>query len=491
MKFGDYPKVSSFAGVPGFKAYLSSLNLTLPCDDHVITGPDAPLAKPIDVLGRIIRNRFAVNPMEGWDGLPDGRPSDNTRRRWQHFGASGAKFIWGGEAVAVRHDGKANPLQLCLTPDTQRDIADLRTILLAAHHAPEAENPPGDLVIGLQLTHSGRFCRPNDKIRLEPKILYHHPILDRKFGTSPDHPVMTDGEIGQLIEDFVIAAKRVHNMGFDFVDLKHCHGYLGHEFLSAVNRPGRYGGSLENRTRFLRELVAGIRTEAPGLDIGVRLSAIDLVPFRPDPNLSTATLLGPGAPEPHPTPYHEAFGANPENPTNWDITQPLAFVAVMRDLGIKLLNVTIASPYYNPHVTRPALYPPSDGYKPPEEPLAGVMRILDVARQIKQASPDMIVVGSGYTYLQDYLPNVAQAAIDQGWIDFVGLGRMMLSYPELAHDVLAGKPIRHKRFCRTFSDCTTAPRNGMVSGCYPLDAFYKKSPEFKALAAVKKAAKLS
>jgi 2,4-dienoyl-CoA reductase-like NADH-dependent reductase (Old Yellow Enzyme family) len=485
MKFGDYPKVSSFKTTNDFKAYLNTLGLNMPCDEVVASDGNAPLKRPITVLGKTLTNRFAVLPMEGWDGLPDGRPSDNTRRRWQHFGQSGAQLIWGGEAVAVRPDGRANPLQLMLNASTEAEIAGLRDILIAAH--PD----PTNLLIGLQLTHSGRFCRPNDKIRLEPKILYHHPILDRKFNTPPDLPVMTDGEISQLIEDFVIAAKRVRNCGFDFVDLKHCHGYLGHEFLSAVHRPGRYGGSLENRTRFLRELVDGVRSEAPGLEIGVRVSAIDLIPFRPDPELSNGTLLGPGTPEPFAAPYVDAFGADPEDPANWDISQPLAFVDVMRGLGIKLLNITLASPYYNPHVTRPALYPPSDGYLPPEEPLVGVMRLLEVARQIKAANPDMICVGSGYTYLQDFLPNVAQAVVDQGWIDFVGLGRMMLSYPELPRDVLEGRPMQHKKYCRTFSDCTTAPRNGMVSGCYPLDAFYKKSPEFRALAAVKKAAKLT
>jgi hypothetical protein len=95
-------------------------------------------------------------------------------------------------------------------------------------------------------------------------------------------------------------------------------------------------------------------------------------------------------------------------------------------------------------------------------------------------------VGSGYSYLQDYLPHVAQAAVREGWVDFVGLGRMVLSYPELPHDTLTHGALQRKLVCRTFSDCTTAPRNGMVSGCYPLDAFYKERPEFEALAALKK-----
>jgi hypothetical protein len=151
--------------------------------------------------------------------------------------------------------------------------------------------------------------------------------------------------------------------------------------------------------------------------------------------------------------------------------------------------VTLASPYYNPHVTRPAIYPPSDGYAPPEDPLIGVMRHLEVVRSLKARFPDFCLMGSGYTYLQEYFPNVAQAALRLGWVDLVGLGRMVLAYPELPRDILEGRGVQKKRLCRTFSDCTTAPRNGLVSGCYPLDAHYKKSEEFKALAALKKPAK--
>ena len=141
----------------------------------------------------------------------------------------------------------------------------------------------------------------------------------------------------------------------------------------------------------------------------------------------------------------------------------------MRELGVRFVNVTAASPYYNPHLIRPALYPPSDGYHPPEDPFIGVMRQLEVVRDLKAAFPDFCLMGSGYTYLQEFFPNVAQAVVRMGWVDLVGLGRMVLAYPELPLDILQGKPVNKKRNCRTFSDCTTAPRNGIVSGCYPLD----------------------
>ncbi|MGV3627323.1 MAG: NADH:flavin oxidoreductase [Betaproteobacteria bacterium] len=489
MKFGDYVKVKSLQTPAGFRENLQRMGLPMPCDDVLESGATSPLGSPLTIDGLTIGNRFAIHPMEGWDALEDGRPSDNTRRRWQRFGASGAKLIWGGEAVAVRPDGRANPNQLMLNDQTQGEIGAMRESLVAAHR--EVMGSDQGLVVGLQLTHSGRFCKPNDHHKQEPMILYRHPILDRKFKLKPDHPVMSDGDIRQLIDQYVAVAKRAAALGFDFVDLKACHGYLGHEFLSAKTRPGEFGGSLENRTRFLREIVAGVRAEAPGLKIGLRLSAIDSVPFRPDPALSGPEGLGPGTPEEFALPYRYGFGHDENNPLQIDLTETKAVIGIARDLGIELFNITLGSPYYNPHLTRPALYPPSDGYHPPEDPLIGVMRHLNVVRELKQAFPDVALVGSGYTYLQEFLPNVAQAAVRAGWTDLVGLGRMVLSYPELPADVLSGKGLQRKRLCRTFSDCTTAPRHGLVSGCYPLDTHYKKSPEMVKVTAIKKAANIS
>ncbi len=486
MKFGDYPKAGSFDGVSAFRGYVQSLGLDMPCDDIVSGGPHSPLGTPLEIDGMRIGHRLVVQPMEGWDCQRDGRPSENTRRRWRRFGESGAKLLWGGEACAVRPDGRANPLQLTMTEQSQKEIAELREIVIKAHK--EVTGGEDDVIIGLQLTHSGRFCKPNDNTKFESIIAYNHPLLDRKFGYPAGRPPISDDEIKRLIDDFVIAAKRAEACGYDFVDVKHCHGYLAHELLSAVDRPGPYGGSLENRTRFLREVVAGIRAEAPRLRIGVRVSAIDSVPFKPDPARSLPGALGPGVPDEHSLPYRYAFGANPDNPLEYDLAEPKAFLEILRGLGIRFVNITAGSPYYNPHIIRPALYPPSDGYHPPEDPFVGVMRQLAVVRDLKAAFPDFCFMGSGYTYLQEFFPNVAQAVVRQGWVDLVGLGRMMLAYPELPRDILQNKPLQKKRCCRTFSDCTTAPRNGIVSGCYPLDAFYKKSPQFKQLAAVKKPA---
>jgi NADPH2 dehydrogenase len=476
----NYRRIATLKTADDFASYLQQLGLELGFDREVQTGPAAPLAQAYDLDGFAIGNRFCILPMEGWDGTAEGRPSELTKRRWQHFGESGAKLIWGGEAVAVRHDGRANPLQLMLNAETAGEIEGLRKLLVAAHEAKCGRSD--DLLIGLQLTHSGRFARPNDKKKLEPRILYRHPILDRKFGISSDDALFTDGEIDDLIGDFVKAAVRAQAAGYTFVDLKHCHGYLGHEFLSARTRPGRYGGSFENRTRFLRELVAGIRRDAPGLQFGVRLSAFDWLPFKMGEDRR-------GVPEPHEGAYPYSFGANPEKPLQIDLAETFQFLELLGELGIKLVCISAGSPYYNPHIQRPALFPPSDGYQPPEDPLAGVARQIAVTAQLKQRFPQLCLVGSGYTYLQEWLPNVGQHYVRTGQVDFVGLGRLVLSYHDLPFDVIHGQPLQTKRICRTFSDCTTGPRNGLVSGCYPLDPFYKARPENEELKALKQTLK--
>jgi NADPH2 dehydrogenase len=479
----SYPKIASFKTPQAFREHVRSLGLALELDDEVLAAPQSPMAQPLIYQSPItndpitLGNRFAILPMEGWDGTPDGKPSDLTRRRWRHFGQSGAKLIWGGEAVAVRHDGRANPNQLMINTATLGDLARLRQELVDAHAASFGRTD--DLLVGLQLTHSGRFARPNVKTKPEPIILYHHPNLDRRVNIGPDFPVMTDAQIDDLIGEFVRAAVQARDIGFAFVDLKHCHGYLGHEFLSAYTRPGRYGGSFENRTRFLRELVRGVRRDAPGLGIGVRLSAFDMQPFRKGPD-------GTGELEPVQAGYTYAFGCDPQHPNRIDLAEPAQFLGLLEESGIRLVCVTGGSPYYNPHIQRPATFPPSDGYQPPEDPLIGVARQIDATATLKRQFPNLIIVGSAYSYLQDYLPHVAQYQVRAGNVDLVGLGRMVLAYPTLPADVLGGRGVNGKILCRTFSDCTSAPRNGMVSGCYPLDPFYKVTPENERLKQIKK-----
>jgi len=483
-------RIPTLKTVPDFRNYVASLAINLPCDDSIKSGSASPLAQPVEsvsINGKKIGNRYAIQPMEGWDGTTIGGITDDVVRRWQRFGESGAKLIYGGEAMAVRPDGRANPNQLIISEQNKAGLAKLRETLVAAHDARFGRTD--DLVIGFQLTHSGRFCKPSDKFKLEPRVAYRHPILDPKFKVASDDQVWTDDEVERLIEDYVRAAKIAWDVGADFVDIKHCHGYLLHEFLSAFTRPGNFGGSFENRTRILRNIIAGIRASGNKIEIGVRLSAFDFVPFKPDPALSRPGKLGPGIPEDfsHCLPYVYGFCTKQDNPVEYDLNEARGFIELCAQLGVKIVNLSAGSPYYNPHIQRPAAYPPSDGYQPPEDPLVGVARQINAVRELKATAPkDMVIVGTGYSYLQEYLPHVAQNVVGNGWVDVVGLGRMVLAYPGILADAVEKGALATKSICRTFSDCTTAPRNGMISGCYPLDKYYSAKPEFQKLKEVKK-----
>ncbi len=472
----SYPRIARMRSVEEFRGRCNALGLPIDAEQTVETAPGSPLAQTIALQGKTLGNRFVIHPMEGWDGEEDGKPSELVRKRWRNFALSGAKCIWGGEAMAVTPESRANPRQLVIQPSTEDALHLLHSELLEEHR--KEFGTTGDLLTGFQLTHSGRFSRP-DAAGMKPCILYRHPFLDRKFGLPEDYPVLSDDEIRRIIDCFVTAGSIAERCGADFVDVKHCHGYLGHEFLGAVTRPGPFGGSFENRTRFLREIVAGIRAATTRLEIGVRLSAFDFAPFLADPEQSEGSRLGPGIPEDFSTslPYRHAFGGRPDNPVEYDLADTFRFVELLQQLDISLLNVTAGSPYYTPHIQRPALFPPSDGYQPPEDPLVGCARQIQATAELKARFPDMFVVGTGYSYLQEFLPHVAQWVVRSGRADAVGLGRMVLAYPTLPRDALENGLLNSKRICRTFSDCTTGPRNGLVSGCYPLDPEYKKLPE--------------
>ena len=474
MSAPAFPRVAALKTADAFRAHLRACGARIEFDDVMAAPSESPLARSFTLDGVRVGNRFCILPMEGWDGTRDGEPSDLTTRRWQRFGTSGAKLIWGGEAVAVRYDGRANPNQLMLTPATLPSIARLRDTLVQSHRERFGANADADLYVGLQLTHSGRYAKPT--ANPEPQVAYAHPQLDRRFPAGVH--LLTDNDLDRLVDDFIAAAGLAQEAGFAFVDIKHCHGYLGHELLSARSREGRYGGSFENRTRFLRDIAEGIRAKVPGLGLAVRLSAFDMGPFRKD--TSGVGVQEEGGPA-------SVFG--PLAPGDEDMNAALQdareFLSLLEQLSIRWVCITAGSPYYNPHMQRPATFPPSDGYLPPEDPLVGVARQIDATARLKRAFPSLAIVGSAYSYLQDWLPNVAQHAVAHGMTDFVGLGRMVLSYPDLPADVLAGRPLQRKFVCRTFSDCTTGPRRGLVSGCYPLDDFYKSHPHAERLKALK------
>ena len=472
--------------VEAFREHLRSLDSAFDCGDELL-GPEGPLARPLAIFGREAGNRFAIHPMEGWDGDRDGSPSDLTRRRWWRFGLSGAKLIWGGEAVAVVPEGRANPNQLFIDGERLDGcvawLGDLRREILAGH---EESGVSGDRpVIGLQLTHSGRLSRPDPPPALpRPLRAQVHPVLDGRLGKAAGRPLISDEQLEEIAGAYVRAARCAEKAGYDFVDIKCCHGYLLHELLGAHTRPGRYGGCFENRVRLPLGIIAAVRTACPDLAVGVRLSVGDVAPFGADG-------AGVGVPEVESArPADLGFGLNsadvglPES----TCSEAIRYIGLLVEAGVEVVNVTMGSPYSCPHLSRPFTYPASDSYLPPEDPLRSVLRQLAAVRAVRAAFPGLPLVGTGYSYLQEWLPYMAEAEVGAGHVDFVGLGRMVLAYPRLPADVLAGRPLERRRICRTFSDCTTGPRNNMVSGCYPLDEHYRQTPEFARIRDIKKAA---
>lgn len=483
----EFKKIGGFKSVSEFRDYLKKIGAEFDLVDAPRVGEESEFSRSLEyksgITGRSVRlaSRWALLPMEGWDCLPNGAPSELARRRWLRNAESGAGIFFGCEAVAVMPTAKANARQMTLTPETAGAIAALREETVA--RARDLFGSEGVPYMGLQLTHSGRFVKTPDDKRLDSRTAYAHPLLDKKFHCGEAN-VLKDDEVDEIIARFIEAGKLAQEAGFDFVDVKCAHGYLGHEFLTAYDRPGKYGGSFENRTRFFREIVEGIKKVAPGLDIGTRLSLGDLFPFEKGSD-------GVGRPMTwdfdkygdYPYAFNgdgSGMGVDPA------MNELLEFVDLLDELGVSLVGSTFGSPYYNPHTQRPAAFAVSDGYLPPEEPLLGVSRQIKTVRELKKRRPNLLLIGSGYSYLQEFLPLVGEWVLETKGADMIGLGRSILSYPQMAADYLSGRPLDRKRICRTFGDCTNAPRSGLVSGCYPLDEFYRRRDDAATLKELKR-----
>ena len=419
------------------------------------------LRRPVRVGDFTVGNSMAIHPMEGCDGTLDGRPGELTWRRYERFARGGAKLVW-FEATAVREDGRANTRQLWLNEKTADDFARLVEMMRRAHS--EEWGSAGDLLIPLQLTHSGRYSHP---VRV---IAYHNPLIDQKTGTSPDYPVISDDELERLEDVYVETAGLALRAGFDAVDIKATHGYLLSELLGAKTREGRYGGPLENRTRFIRNVLGKIRAKyGRRIRLCMRLGCFDGVPF------VRGEETGIGKPLPYPVPYPWGWGVNPMNPLEPDLGEVKQAIAWFLDLGLELLNVSMGSPYYNPHIGRPFEKPDEGNYEQPEHPLLGVDRHFRVAGKLQQAFPQLPMVGTGYSWLQKYFIHAGAANIEDGKIRFVGIGRGALSYPDFARDVIEKGELDESRVCKTLTFCTFLMRQKnnelgqFPAGCPPFD----------------------
>lgn len=428
----------------------------------------APLFRPVAIGPLRAGNSLCIQPMEGCDGTLDGRPDELTFRRYQRFGGGGAKLIW-GEATAVLEEARANPRQLLIQEQTAPDLARLLNECRRAHRT--AFGSDDDLVIGLQLTHSGRYSYRRPLLAFHDPILDPRTVADKATGRTvdADYPLLSDDDLRRLGDRYVSAARLAARIGFQFVDIKQCHRYLLSELLAAKTRPGANGGSLENRTRLAREILEGIRAEVPGLVVATRLNVYDGIPYRKRAGGDE------GEPCPWKPPVRSAWGTREDDPFTPDLTEPAWWIGEMMRLGVALVNVSMGNPYATPHVIRPFEYPPPDGYETPEHPLIGVDRHVRLTGALQQQFPSLPLVGSGYSYLQEFLFPAGAANIRDGRTTFVGVGRAALPQPDFARQLLTEGRLDRKRICRTFSYCTALMRakhnelGQFATGCPPFD----------------------
>ena len=423
----DYPTLSQLLTPDQFAGHLKSSGIEMPFEPAVETGPDAFLAQGISAHGFAIGNRWSILPLEGRDSDLDGNPTEASVRRWTALGKSGAKLIW-GESVAVCRDGRSSPQQLLVDDSTCEGLRRLRDTAVNTHR--QAFGDADDLKVGIQLTHSGRLSHPAPSGAAAPVAVRRHPYFDVELGPGPEVPLLNDDQLHELIDAYVAAAGIASDAGFDFVDLKACHGYLSHELLGAYERPGEFGGSFENRTRFLRTIVERVRADSPDVKLALRLSAFDTVVFRAGPDGVGRSITS--------AQYRYWFGTD-ETGHEVDLTEPVHLLTTLRDMGVDLICVTGSSPYNSWHLQRPALRTRPGEYATPEDPLVGVARHIAVTNRLREAVPGITTVCSGLSYLQQWLPNVAQAAVRANMTDLVGIARMHLAYPEFIADSLTGR----------------------------------------------------
>jgi 2,4-dienoyl-CoA reductase-like NADH-dependent reductase (Old Yellow Enzyme family) len=419
------------------------------------------LARPVQAGPVRIGNSICVHPMEGCDGELDGRPGDLTWRRYDRYARGGAKLIW-FEATAVREDGRANTRQLWIRDQNWEDYARLLDMLRRKHR--ETYGTDDDLLAPIQLTHSGRYSVPR------PVIAYRNPLVDRKFGLAPGYDVIGDSELERLEDDYVAAARLAVRAGFRAIDIKVTHGYLLSELSGAKQREGRYGGPLENRIRMPLNIAGKIRDAlGPDVLLCMRLGCFEGVPYVTDP----ATRLG--VPIPYPVPYPHGFGVNAMNPLEPDVAEVKDAIRMFRDAGVRLFNLSLGVPYFNPHIGRPFETPDDGNYEQPEHPLRGVNRHFAVAGELQRAFPDLAMTSAGYSWLQIYQIHAGAKNIQDGNIRIFGTGRNTLAYPDFARDALETGALDERRVCKTLTYCTFLmrqkdnPLGQFPTGCPPFD----------------------
>lgn len=425
-------KVLSYANTDDLQADLKKEKINISLSENLDV-----LKEEIKIGAKTVKNRIAIQPMEGCDGTLSGAPDDLTKRRYDRFAKSGSGLIW-FEAVAVVNEGRANKRQLFINSDT---LDDFKRMVFDIKETSLKENGIEPLII-MQATHSGRYSKPEGVPA--PIIAYNNPVFEKDKPISADR-IITDERLRQLEQEMGNAAALAEKAGFDGVDIKCCHRYLNSELLSAYTRKGEYGGSFENRTKFLRNSVANAAA-ATSSDFIVtsRLNVYDGFPY----------------------PY--GFGVSEKGGLTPDLSEAVKLVDILHNqLNVKLLDITIGNPYVNPHVNRPADITP---YQCEESPFSGVERMINCVGEIQKAFPELCVIGSGLTYFSKFCGNLAAAGIENGLFKIAGFGRQAFAYPEFAKDLLQKGALEPQKCCITCSKCTELMRAGTVAGCVIKDS---------------------
>jgi len=411
-------------------------------------GVEIPFSRDLSVLfervpiaGRTAPNRFCIHPMEGCDGDGTGAPSDLTFRRYERFANGGSGLIW-FEATAVAAAGRSGPRQLLLSEETVDDFARLVDATRAAARTSMGGGHEPILIV--QLTHPGRFCRPDGGP--QPFLVRLNPRLDAIQKIADDTPVEADDAIDAVGDDLEKAARLAARAGFDGVDIKACHGYLLSDLLGAFCRTGsRYGGAFENRSRLLLETAGRIRASEPGLIVTSRINAFD------------------GVDHPH------GFGAARTDGAAEDLSEATALLESLHALGAPLANVSIGIPYLNSFLGRPFDRPLDGAPLPPEHPLAGVARLVRITGALQKAVPDLPLVGTGYSWLRQFFPHVGAAVVAAREAAFVGVGRIAFAYPDFVRDLADGGALDSRKVCVGCSSCSQIMRDGGRTGCVVRD----------------------
>ncbi|MDO4329662.1 MAG: NADH:flavin oxidoreductase [Lachnospiraceae bacterium] len=398
--------------------------------------------KPVWINGHKAENSIAVLPMEGCDSNQDGSPSELVKRRYLRFSEGGAGLVW-WEANAVVQEGRANPNQMMIT---EKNLESFRKLIEECNQSAIARNGYKPLHI-LQLTHSGRYARPVGHAPA-PRVPQRDPILDPISGVTSDAAVVSDTYLESLVPKYAKAALLAKEAGFDGVDIKACHRYLLSELLASHTREGKYGGSFENRSRLIVEIVRAVR-QAVGEDyiIASRFNVFDA----------------------HPYPY--GFGCDREDLWKFDPTEPMELVKLLCKEGVNLLSNSAGNPYYiYPQVTRPFDLSSRGIPVPDEHPLTSVARLFEFTRQIQKAAGDVPVIGNGYTWLRQFAPFAGAANLLDGSCRMMGLGRSSIAYPDGPRDILLNGKLRPEQCCITCSKCTQIMRDHGHTGCVVRDS---------------------